>query len=75
MPLKWNYRMWIKQSINLKVKALKINNRWKFDSSVSNISIDPNTGKIVLQPQFLLTNSKIIVFAKKETVMQVYQFL
>lgn len=54
-----------KNNRSLKVKALKINNRWKFDSSVSNISIDPNTGKIVLQPQFLLTNSKIIVFAKK----------
>ncbi|MCG2501394.1 LPXTG cell wall anchor domain-containing protein [Staphylococcus epidermidis] len=54
-----------KNNKSLKVKALKINNRWKFDSSVSNISIDPNTGKIVLQPQFLLTNSKIIVFAKK----------
>ena len=54
-----------KNNQSLKVKALKINNRWKFDSSVSNISIDPNTGKIVLQPQFLLTNSKIIVFAKK----------
>ncbi|MCG1902036.1 LPXTG cell wall anchor domain-containing protein [Staphylococcus epidermidis] len=54
-----------KNNQSLKVKALKINNRWKFDSSVSNISINPNTGKIVLQPQFLLTNSKIIVFAKK----------
>ncbi|QRL16740.1 LPXTG cell wall anchor domain-containing protein [Staphylococcus epidermidis] len=54
-----------KNNQSLKVKALKINNRWKFDSSVSYISIDPNTGKIVLQPQFLLTNSKIIVFAKK----------
>ncbi|MCT1350912.1 LPXTG cell wall anchor domain-containing protein [Staphylococcus epidermidis] len=54
-----------KNNQSLKVKALKINIRWKFDSSVSNISINPNTGKIVLQPQFLLTNSKIIVFAKK----------
>ncbi|MGK8445390.1 SasC/FmtB family protein [Staphylococcus epidermidis] len=54
-----------KNNQSLKVKALKINNRWKFDSSVSYIYIDPNTGKIVLQPQFLLTNSKIIVFAKK----------
>ncbi|MGZ9478945.1 SasC/FmtB family protein [Staphylococcus epidermidis] len=54
-----------KNNQSLKVKALKINNRWKFDSSVSNISINPNTGKIILQPQFLLTNSKIIVFAKK----------
>ena len=54
-----------KNNQSLKVKALKINNRWKFDSSVSNISINPNTGKIVLQPQFLLTKSKIIVFAKK----------
>ncbi len=54
-----------KNNQSLKVKALKINNRWKFDSSVSNISINPNTGKIVLQPQFLLTNSKIIVFTKK----------
>ena len=54
-----------KNNQSLKVKALKINNRWKFDSSVSNISINPNTGKIVLHPQFLLTNSKIIVFAKK----------
>ena len=54
-----------KNNQSLKVKALKINNRWKFDSSVSNISINPNTGKIVLQPQFLLTNSKIIVFVKK----------
>ncbi|WP_462130483.1 LPXTG cell wall anchor domain-containing protein [Staphylococcus epidermidis] len=54
-----------KNNKSLKVKALKINNRWKFDSSISNISINPNTGKIILQPQFLLTNSKIIVSAKK----------
>ena len=54
-----------KNNKSLKVKALKINNRWKFDSSISNISINPNTGKIILQPQFLLTNSKTIVSAKK----------
>ncbi len=54
-----------KNNKSMKVKALKINNRWKFDSSISNISINPNTGKIILQPQFLLTNSKIIVSAKK----------
>ena len=29
-----------KNNQSLKVKALKINNRWKFDSSVSYISID-----------------------------------